>query len=120
MIEAILLAAALAMDATAVAAGRAVTGMRRRVAIVLATSFGVFQAGMAAIGWAWDRARRVWLSGGTTGSHSAFSQPSAARCSSRRSVTGRLRQRTGEDPSWSYEPSFSSLLRQASTRSRPA
>ena len=52
MIEAILLAAALAMDATAVAAGRAVTGMRRRVAIVLATSFGVFQAGMAAIGWA--------------------------------------------------------------------
>ncbi len=52
MIEAILLAIALAMDATAVAASRAVTGMSRRAAIVLATSFGVFQAGMAAIGWA--------------------------------------------------------------------
>jgi manganese efflux pump family protein len=52
MIEAILLAVALAMDATAVAAGRAVTGMSKRTGLVLAASFGLFQAGMAAIGWA--------------------------------------------------------------------
>ncbi len=51
MIEAILLSVALALDAAAVAAARAVTGLRRRVALVLAISFGVFQAGMAAIGW---------------------------------------------------------------------
>jgi manganese efflux pump family protein len=52
MIEAILLAAALAMDATAVAAARAVTGMSRRTTVLLAASFGLFQAGMAALGWA--------------------------------------------------------------------
>jgi putative Mn2+ efflux pump MntP len=52
MIKAVLLALALAMDATVVAAGRAVTGIRWRAAIVLAGSFGLFQVGMAAIGWA--------------------------------------------------------------------
>jgi len=52
MTEAILLAIALAMDATAVAAARAVAGIPRRTALLLASSFGVFQAGMAAIGWA--------------------------------------------------------------------
>lgn len=52
MIEALLLAVALAMDATAVAAGRAVTGMVRRTTFVLACSFGVFQALMAGIGLA--------------------------------------------------------------------
>lgn len=52
MIEALLLAVALAMDATAVAMGRAVHGMHRRAAVVLASSFGVFHAGMAGIGWA--------------------------------------------------------------------
>jgi putative Mn2+ efflux pump MntP len=51
MIEAFLLAVALAMDATAVAAARAVAGLRRREVLLLAASFGLFQAGMAAIGW---------------------------------------------------------------------
>jgi putative Mn2+ efflux pump MntP len=52
VIEAILLAVALALDAAAVAMGRAVLGMRRRAAVVLAVSFGVSHAGMAGIGWA--------------------------------------------------------------------
>jgi manganese efflux pump family protein len=52
VIEALLLALALAMDATAVAAGRAVTGLAKRTALLLAASFGLFQAGMAAAGWA--------------------------------------------------------------------
>jgi manganese efflux pump family protein len=51
LIESILLAIALAMDATAVATGRAVVGLNRREAVVLAASFGLFQGGMAAIGW---------------------------------------------------------------------
>lgn len=51
MIEALVLAVALAMDATAVAMGRAVLGMHRRAALVLASSFGVFHAGMAGLGW---------------------------------------------------------------------
>lgn len=52
MLEALLLAVALAMDATAVAAARAVAGLSRRGALLLAGSFGAFQAGMAAAGWA--------------------------------------------------------------------
>jgi manganese efflux pump family protein len=52
MIAALLFAVALAMDATAVAMGRAVLGMQRRAAVVLASSFGVSHAGMAGIGWA--------------------------------------------------------------------
>ena len=51
MIAAIFLALALSMDATAVAAGHAVTGMSRRTGLKLALSFGIFQAGMAALGW---------------------------------------------------------------------
>lgn len=51
MLEALLLSVALAMDATAVAAARGVLGMSRRDAVRLAVAFGVFQAGMAAIGW---------------------------------------------------------------------
>ena len=51
MIDSILLALALAMDATAVAAGRAVVGLRRREVFLLAASFGLSQAAMAATGW---------------------------------------------------------------------
>lgn len=51
MIAALLFAVALAMDATAVAMGRAVLGMHRRAAVVLASSFGLAHAGMAGIGW---------------------------------------------------------------------
>lgn len=50
MLEAIALAFGLAMDATAVAAARGVV-RRRGEGIVLSTLFGVFQAGMAALGW---------------------------------------------------------------------
>lgn len=49
MVDALILALALAMDATAVAAARGVTGGRRDV-IALAIAFGAFQAGMAALG----------------------------------------------------------------------
>jgi manganese efflux pump family protein len=59
MLSAVVLALALAMDATAVAAARgaadAATGARGRArareAVILATLFGAFQAGMAAAGW---------------------------------------------------------------------
>ena len=51
MFAALLLALALSMDATAVAAGRAVTGMSRKTGYTLALFFGIFQAGMAALGW---------------------------------------------------------------------
>ncbi|HLL21197.1 MAG TPA: manganese efflux pump MntP family protein, partial [Kofleriaceae bacterium] len=50
VLEAVILAIALAMDATAVATARAVSGAPRRDLFVLALSFGVFQAGMAGIG----------------------------------------------------------------------
>lgn len=52
MLEALLLAIALAMDAAAVAAARSAAGLRARSAIALAASFCVFQVGMAAAGWA--------------------------------------------------------------------
>ena len=61
MIEAVLLALALAMDATAVAAARGVIGMRPREAMLLATSFGAFQAGMAALGWALGGSTASWF-----------------------------------------------------------
>lgn len=51
MIEAIALAFGLAMDATAMAAVRGLNGSRRE-AVLLPLLFGVFQAGMAALGWA--------------------------------------------------------------------
>jgi len=50
MLASVILAVALAMDATAVAAARSVSGVVRRDLLVLAGSFGVFQAGMAALG----------------------------------------------------------------------
>jgi putative Mn2+ efflux pump MntP len=50
MWEAIALAFGLAMDATAVAAARGVK-TRRGEALALPLLFGVFQAGMAALGW---------------------------------------------------------------------
>nr|MBA3817643.1 manganese efflux pump [Deltaproteobacteria bacterium] len=50
MLETLALAFGLAMDATAVAAARGLVG-RGREAIVLPLLFGVFQAGMAALGW---------------------------------------------------------------------
>jgi len=52
MIEVVVLALALAMDATAVAAARGVAGIGRREVLRLGLAFGGFQAGMAAIGWA--------------------------------------------------------------------
>src|SRR5262245_36379177 len=51
MLEALALAFGLAMDATALAAVRGLAG-RPREAVVLPILFGVFQAGMAALGWA--------------------------------------------------------------------
>ena len=59
MFQAIVLAFGLAMDATAVAAARGLSArgdgpaaVRRREVILLPLLFGVFQAGMAALGWA--------------------------------------------------------------------
>ncbi len=54
MVDALILALALAMDATAVAAARGVAGARRDV-IALAIAFGAFQARMAALGLALGR-----------------------------------------------------------------
>jgi putative Mn2+ efflux pump MntP len=53
MLEAVVLAFALAMDATAVAASRGLAAATRetREGIVLPLMFGAFQGGMAAIGW---------------------------------------------------------------------
>ena len=49
------------MDATAVAAARSVSGASRRDLIVLASSFGVFQAGMAATGLALGVSAADWI-----------------------------------------------------------
>ncbi len=61
MLEAIVLAIALAMDATAVAAARSVSGVSRRELVALAFSFGVFQAGMAAAGLALGVSAAGWI-----------------------------------------------------------
>ncbi|MDQ3365037.1 MAG: manganese efflux pump MntP family protein [Myxococcota bacterium] len=50
MLETLALAFGLAMDATAVAVARGLVGHGRE-AVVLPLLFGVFQAGMAALGW---------------------------------------------------------------------
>ena len=50
MLEAIVLALGVSMDAAAVAAARGVLGHRRE-RVVLPLMFGGFQAGMAALGW---------------------------------------------------------------------
>ena len=52
MLDAVLLAIALAMDATAVAAARGAGGLGPGDAARLALVFGGFQGGMAALGWA--------------------------------------------------------------------
>ncbi len=51
MLEAVALAFGLAMDATAMATVRGLVGHPREV-VILPVLFGVFQAGMAALGWA--------------------------------------------------------------------
>jgi manganese efflux pump family protein len=52
VLDVVVLAIALAMDATAVAAARGVAGIARAEALRIALAFGGVQAGMAAIGWA--------------------------------------------------------------------
>lgn len=61
MLEAVILAVALAMDATAVAAARSVSGVARRELLLLALCFGVFQAGMAGAGLALGRTAANWI-----------------------------------------------------------
>src|SRR5688572_1612329 len=61
MLSALLLAIALAMDATAVAAARGLAGVRQRDAVLVPLLFGVFQAGMAAIGWLGGLVALRWI-----------------------------------------------------------
>ncbi len=56
MLSAIALAFGLAMDATAVCAARALGANNRRELVILPLLFGVFQAGMASLGWLGGRA----------------------------------------------------------------
>jgi len=63
MYQALALAFGLAMDATAVAAARGTLRGRQSEAIVLALLFGVFQAGMAALGWLGGSAVERYLHG---------------------------------------------------------
>ncbi len=56
MLSAIALAFGLAMDATAVCAARALGANHRRELAILPLLFGVFQAGMATVGWLGGRA----------------------------------------------------------------
>lgn len=51
VLEALVLSIGLAMDATAVAAARSVSGVRRRSLLLLAAAFGIAQAAMAGAGW---------------------------------------------------------------------
>jgi putative Mn2+ efflux pump MntP len=59
--DALLLAFALAMDATAVAAARGVAGIRRIDALRMAGAFGVLQAAMAAAGWGLGSSAARWI-----------------------------------------------------------
>jgi putative Mn2+ efflux pump MntP len=61
--EAVALALALAMDATAVSAARALGAENRREVVVLPIVFGGFQAGMAALGWLGGSAIQRHLAG---------------------------------------------------------
>jgi putative Mn2+ efflux pump MntP len=61
MLEALVLAIGLAMDATAVATARSISGMPRRELVVLAVAFGVAQAGMAAAGWLLGASAGRWV-----------------------------------------------------------
>jgi manganese efflux pump family protein len=62
VLSALVLSIALAMDATAVAAARGLTGVQRREAVLLPLLFGGFQAGMAALGWIGGRVAIRWVS----------------------------------------------------------
>jgi putative Mn2+ efflux pump MntP len=71
VLSALALAFGLAMDATAVCAARALGASARRELAILPLLFGVFQAAMAALGWAggnWARAYIAawdhWIGGG--------------------------------------------------------
>jgi putative Mn2+ efflux pump MntP len=61
VLPALILAVALAMDATAVAAARGLTRAHRREVVVLPLLFGGFQAGMAALGWVGGRVAIRWV-----------------------------------------------------------
>lgn len=61
MLEAFILSTGLAMDATAVAAARAVSGVPRRSLIGLAIVFGVAQAAMSAAGWLLGASASRWI-----------------------------------------------------------
>ena len=56
MLSALALSFGLAMDATAVCAARALGGRDHRELVILPLLFGLFQAGMAALGWLGGRA----------------------------------------------------------------
>jgi putative Mn2+ efflux pump MntP len=62
MLEAFILAVGLAMDATAVAAARSVSGVPRRALLGLAVAFGVAQSAMSAIGWQLGASASKWIS----------------------------------------------------------
>ena len=62
MLAAIALSFGLAMDATAVCAARALGARDRRELLILPLLFGVFQAGMAALGWLGGRAAAHYIS----------------------------------------------------------
>ena len=60
--DAAVLAVALAMDATAVAAARGLAARPRlREALAIGAVFGAFQAGMAALGWAAGAGAARWI-----------------------------------------------------------
>jgi putative Mn2+ efflux pump MntP len=61
MLGAVLLAVALAMDATAVAAVRGAAGVSAAGALRMGVVFGAFQAGMAAAGWGLGAGAARWI-----------------------------------------------------------
>jgi len=61
MWQAIALSLGLAMDATAVSAARGLADRDRREMVILAALFGLFQSGMAALGWLGGRWARALI-----------------------------------------------------------
>jgi len=61
VLSALALAFGLAMDATAVCAARALSAKSKRELLILPLLFGVFQAGMAALGWAGGTVARPYI-----------------------------------------------------------